>query len=575
MRRIYKDIWIERNVTMGKMTGWQMVVAALKAEGIKYVFGLPGSPTCLYDALYDEPAIQPILVRHEAAGGFMAMAYALLTGEPAVCFASPGPGVANLVSPMLESLATCAPVIAPCTGVSGLKDGMGAFQETDQVGIMKPVTKWAVRVPYAERVPWAMRRAFSLATNGQPGPIYVEIPFEVGNAQAEMADYVPAERYIRSAGDPTRVAQAAALLTKAERPLIVAGGGARRSGAHAELRALAELLGMPVMTTPSGRGILSEGHPLAIGQVGLYRTRLGMQAFEEADLLITVGSRNEEFQTAAWRVFPPGAKFVQIDIESFEIGRNWIPDVAVVGDAKLVLGELLGHLKGQASAARKARGEEWTKAKHAYAAEVAAEGRCDDVPIKTVRVLYELNQVFGQDTVLVHENGSQDLWSYYSPYYRVLDLDAVVAPGEQTCMGMGVTGAIGAKLARPASKVVCITGDGAFQMHYQELPTAVQHGTPLTWVVLDNRCLGWIKFGQRRLGERYISTDYQAQPDFAQLARACGCYGENVAQPGDVRGALERALRANADGQPAVIAFSVDGWDFSEGFYAYYELKKE
>lgn len=558
---------------MEKMTGWQMVVKALKAEGVKYVFGLPGSPTCLYDALYDEPAIKPVLVRHETAGGFMAMAYALLTGEPAVCFASPGPGIANLVPPMLEALAACAPVIAPCTGISGHIYGQGAFQETDQLGIMRPVTKWAVRVPYADRVPWAMRRAFSLATNGQPGPVFVEIPVEVGKAETEMGDYIPAERYIRPAGDPARVGKAAQLLAEAKRPLIVAGGGALRSGAHAELRALAELLGMPVMTTPSGRGVISEDHGLSIGQVGLYRTRLGMQAFEEADLLVTVGSRNEEFQTGAWRIFPPGAKFVQIDIESFEIGRNWIPDAAIVGDAKLVLAGLLAILKEQAATAWKARGKEWAQAKSAYAAEVAAEGRTGEMPLKTKRVLYEVNRVFGDDTVLVHENGSQDLWSYYSPYYKVLGGSAVVAPGEQTCMGMGVSGAIGAKLALPEKKVVCITGDGAFQMHNQELPTAVQYGAPVTWVVLDNRSLGWIKFGQKSLGERYISTDFEVQPDFVQLARACSCYGERVETPDKVRGALERALRANEEGQPAVVVFAVDGWDFSEGFHAYYDLK--
>ena len=562
---------------MAKMTGWQMVVEILKAEGVKYLFGLPGSPACLYDALYDEPAIKPILVRHEAAGGFMAMAYALLTGEPAVCFASPGPGVSNLVPAMLEAKATCAPVIAPCTGISGYTYGKGAFQETDQVGIMTPVTKWAVRVPYAEKIPWTMRRAFSLATNGQPGPIFVEIPVEVGAAEAESGPtesgtYVPAERYIRSAGDPVRVREVARLLAEAERPLIVAGGGALRSGAHAELRALAELLGMPVMTTPSGRGCISEDHHLSIGQVGLYRTRLGMRAFEESDLLITVGSRNEEFQTGAWRIFPPGARFVQIDIEPFEIGRNWIPDAAVVGDAKLVLADLLAILQGHDKAEWKARGEEIAQAKRAYDAEVAAEGQTDEMPLKTRRVLYEINQVFGKNTVLVHENGSQDLWSYYSPYYKVLDVNSVVAPGEQTCMGMGVAGAIGAKLACPDKKVVCITGDGAFQMHYQELPTAVQHGTPLTWVVLDNRSLGWIKFGQKRLGERYIATDFEVQPDFALLAQACGCYGESIERPEDVRGALERALRANEEGRPAVLAFTVDPWDFSEGFHAYYDV---
>jgi acetolactate synthase-1/2/3 large subunit len=331
---------------------------------------------------------------------------------------------------------------------------------------------------------------------------------------------------------------------------------------------------MPVMTTPSGRGSISEDHPLSIGQVGLYRTRLGMQAFEEADLLITVGSRNEEFQTGAWRIFPPGAQYVQVDIEPFEIGRNWVPDAAIVGDAKLVLTELLLLLSQQQRAEWKARGQEITRTKEAYETEVVARGQCAEMPLKTRRVLYELNQAFGRDTILVHENGSQDLWSYYSPYYKVLDLNSVVAPGEQTCMGMGVAGAIGAKLARPNKKVVCITGDGAFQMHHQELPTAVQCGAPVTWVVLDNRSLGWIKFGQKRLGDRYIAVDYEVQPDFVQIARACGCYGEEVERPEGVRGALERALQANQEGKPAVVTFSVDPWDFSEGFHAYYNLEE-
>jgi acetolactate synthase-1/2/3 large subunit len=560
---------------MATMTGWQMVVAGLKAEGVKYVFGLPGSASDLYDALYDEPAVTPVLVRHEAAGGFMALAYALLSGEPAVCFASPGPGIANLVPALLEALATCAPVIAPCSGASGHRDGMGAFQETDHLGIMKPVTKWAMRVPYAERVPWAMRRAFSLATNGQPGPVFLEIPPEVGRSRAEMEDYVPAERSIRPAGDTVRVRQAAQLLAEADRPLLVAGGGALRSGAHAQVRAVAELLGMPVMTTPSGRSIISEDHPLSIGLVGLYRTRLGMKAFAEADLVITVGSRNEEFQTGAWRIFPLGAKYIQVDIESFEIGRNWIPDVAVVGDAKLVLSDLLTLLSERTREEWRTRREEWALEKVAYDARVAEESQTDELPLKTKRVLWELGQVYGKNTVLVHENGSQDLWSYYSPYYKVSEKGAVIAPGEQTCMGMGVAGAIGAKLAAPDKKVVCITGDGAFQMHNQELATAVQYGAPVSWIVLDNRGLGWVKFGQRRLGERYIATDFRVQPDFVQLARACECYGERVENPDGVRGALERALHANKAGQPAVLVFGIDGWDFSEGFQAYYDLKSE
>ncbi len=560
---------------MGKQTGWEMVVAALKAENVRHVFGLPGNPVHLYEALYDAPEIQAVLVRDEAAGGFMAMAYALVSGEPGVCFASPGPGVAKLVPALLEALATCAPVIAPCTGMDGHREGKGAFQETDQIGIMSPVTKWATRVAYPEKVPWAMRRAFALATNGQPGPIFLEIPQEVGTGEAEAAPYIPGERHIRTAGEPARVAAAVQLMAAARYPLLVAGGGLRSSGAHAELIALAELMGMPVLTTPSGRGSIPEDHPLSFGQVGLYRTRLGVQAVEEADLLITVGSRNEEFQTGAWQHFPkaPGAKFIQIDIEPFEIARNWLPDVPVVGDAQLVLSQLTEGLREAVRPEWASRAAEYGRAKRAYRKEVERECLAEAQVLQTKRLLYELNRVYGKDTILVHENGSQDLWSYYSPYYQVLDLNGSVAPGEQTCMGAGVAGAIGAKLARPDKKVVCITGDGAFQMANQELATAVQNRAPVTWIVLNNFSLGRIKYTQKmRLNQRHIAVDFEVQPDFVGLAEASECHGERIDSPEQVAPALERALMANDVGTPAVVECIIDPWDLPAEFHAYHEM---
>lgn len=560
---------------MRKITGWGAVVEALKVEKIKYVFGLPSSPKDLYNDLYDEPSIKAIQVRHEGAGGFMAMAYSLLSGEPSVCFASQGPGVANLAPAMLESLATCAPVIAICPGVNGYRDGKGAFQETDQMAMMKPITKWAVQVPYAEKIPWAIHRAFAMATNGQPGPVYVEIPSEVGRGINEIPEYTPSVRYMKTAGDPLMIEQAAEYIMEAKRPLIISGGGARRSGAHNEIKALAELVGIPVMTTPSGRGIITEDHPLSYGQVGLYRTRLGLDLSEETDLLITIGSRNEEFQTAAWKLKPKGAKLIQIDIEPFEISRNWIPDVPIVGDAKLVLAAILRRIEKHNKDIWKDRLDVYSKAKLEYEKEIEKECLINDVPIKSKRVVYELNKVFGDNTVLVHENGSQDLWSYYSPYCKVLDINGDIAPGEQTCMGLGVMGAVGAKLAKPDKKVVCITGDGAFQMYNQDVPTAVQYEAPITWIILNTFSLGWPKLGQKALGGRYIVTDFHFQPDFVQMAKAYGCYGERVEKPEDIRGALERALKTNESGQPAILDIIVDPDDVSEGFIAFQELKNK
>jgi acetolactate synthase-1/2/3 large subunit len=555
---------------MTQRTGWQAVVNILKAEGVKYLFGMPTSAADLYDALYDAPEIQPILVRHEGAGLALAMGYALAANQPAVCFAGSGPGVANLAPVMLEALATCAPVIALASVTSGQIEGMGAFQETDQIGMMKPLTKWAARVPHAEKIPWAMRRAFSLASGGQPGPVFIELPKEVGRLAHDIPEYTQATPPIRTAADPQRIEQAIAMLRAAQRPLLVLGGGARRSGAHTVARLLAELLGMPVMTTPSGRGILTEDHPLAIGQVGLYRTRLGMQAFEESDLLITVGSRNEEFQTGAWKFFPPGAKFIQVDIEAFEIGRNWIPDLPIVGDAKLVLSAILDGLEGEAKSAWRKRFEEWQSAKAAYLQEVEAECRTDAKPIKTKAVVRQINHVFGKHTILVHENGGQDLWTYYSPYYQVLDLDGSIAPGEQTLMGCGVMGAVGVKLARPEMKVVCVTGDGAFQMYNQDVVTAVQYKAPVTWVILNNYSLGWPKYHQKEAGGRYIATDFEVQPDFVGMARAYQCYGEKISEPESVAPALGRAMQANSEGTPAILEIVIDPHDFSEGFHAYY-----
>lgn len=554
------------------MNVWQAIIDALRAERVEYVFGLPGGDL-FYDALYDVPEIETVLVREESSGPFMAMAYARLTGRPGVCYGSPGPGVANLVPGVMEAHSACIPIIAIGSAAYLATTGMGAFQEVDQLSIMKPVTKWSESITLAERVPWVMRRAFTLAANGRPGPVFIEVPKDIGLLEFKGPEYIPSSYTQRFCGDPQDTEAAVDLLMKAKRPLMVAGGGAVSSRAFEEVRQFAELSNIPVMTTPCGRGIIPEDHPLALGLVGLYFTEVGERVYGDADLLMTVGSRNEDFQSGEQQFFPEGAKYIQIDIDPHEIGRNWIPDVAIVGDAKLVLKDLTSLLRNRLKEKTEgnARKDMLLKAKEEYEEKMKAECLSDAVPIKTKRVIRELNEVFGKDTILVNENGSQDLWSYYYPYYKVMDTNACVAPGEQTCMGLGVAGAIGAKLAMPEKKVVCVTGDGAFQMFMKELPTAVQHEAAVTYVVLNNFSLGWIKFNQKRRGERFIASDFKIQPDFVKVAEASKCYGERVERPGDIRSALERALKVNLEGTPAVVEFIVDGWDFAPGFKRFYE----
>jgi acetolactate synthase-1/2/3 large subunit len=554
------------------MNVWQAIVAALKAEKTAYIFGLPGSDL-FYDALYDAPEIKTVLVREESAGPFMAMGYARLTGRPGVCYGPSGPGVANLVPGILEAYSACLPVIAIGCSSNRANAGMGAFQEFDQISVMEPITKWCDRVTEPERLSWVMRRAFSVSTNGKPGPVYIDIPKDIGARKADIPEYVPPDYPLRCSGDPGRIKEAAALFMEAKRPLIVAGGGAVNSRAFEEAKQLAESLGIPVMTTPCGRGIIAEDHPLALGLVGLYFTGIGEKVYGEADLLVTLGSRNEDFQSGQQKFFPKGARYIQIDIDPEEIGRNWTPDVAILGDVKLVLRDLTEQLRRHGAEEKKNtfRISELLKEKRAYEAQVDAECLDDSVPIKTKRVIKELNQVFGRNTILVNENGSQDLWSYYWPYYKVLDVNSCVAPGEQTCMGGGCSAAIGAKLAMPDKNVVCPTGDGAFQMFMKELPTAAQHNAPVTYVVLNNCMLGWVRFHQKNRGDRFISTDFKVQPDFVKIAEASQCFGERVERPADIRPALERALKETRKGTPAVVEFIVDGWDFAPGFKRFYE----
>jgi len=435
--------------------------------------------------------------------------------------------------------------------------------------MMRPVTKWAHRVASPETITWAMHRAFSVATNGQPGPVFLEIPPNAGRAPVAAEQYVPSLQRVRSSADPAWVDKAARLLCASHAPVIVAGGGVRHSRGHEPLIELARALGAPVLTTPSGRGCLAEDDPLSVGQVGLYRTLLGQRLLEEADVVLAVGTRLEQTQTGTWAWFPRGAKLIRIDICAEELSRNLVPTIPLLGDAQLALRQLLDGVKelGSSSSAMD-RCKRIAEQKDSYEAEVEAE--CLTVEsLKSKRVVYEINRVFGKNTILIHENGSQDLWSYYSPYYRVLNLDGSVAPGEQTCMGAGVMGAVGAKLARPDRQVVCVTGDGAFQMYNQDIPTAVQMKTPITWIILNNDSLGWIKYREQLLGERYIAVDFDSQPDFVGLARSYSCYAERVTDQDSVAPALQRARTANQAGQPAVIVCEVDSSDLPEAFREY------
>ena len=550
------------------MNIWEVILDMIKSQGVEYIFGLGDTDLQLFAE--KTPGIRPINIRYEGSAPFMASAYSRLTGKPGVCSASAGPGVANLVPGILEAYSGCMPLIVISPVTSQENEGMGAFQECDQLGIMKPITKWSARISSAERIPWFVYRAFSIAINGQPGPVFLEFPYDItGKARTELKeidkpDYKPAKK-IPVEADGQLVSEAVDLILKAKKPIIIAGNGAVLSGAGEELKEFIELLGIPFMTTPGGRGIIPESHPLALGVCGIYRTIVGKEIYSSSDLVISLCSRNEGFQTHDWKDFPEGARFIQIDISPFEIGRNWIPEVGILGDAKSVLGQLTDSIKEKLDIKKDyneiQRVKEIVRSKKDFEKEVERECKTIEKPVPAKRIVHELSEIFGRDTILVNENGSQDTWSYCFPYYKILEGSKTIPVAEQTCMGMGVVGAISAKLTKPGKKVVCVVGDGAFQMYMKELPTAVQYNIGCTWIVLNNSALGWIKHNQEK-SVGYNTSTFKAQPDFIKWAQACNCHGRKVEEPQDIKPALEEALAFNNKGIPVVLDF-ITGIDMS------------
>ena len=544
---------------------WDLVVAGLAAEGVKYVFGLPGDPRHLYDALElsDDPhAPKAIGVRYETSGAFMAMAFARATGDLAACFGCPGPGIANLVPGILEAYSGCTPMLVLGLRASRQTDGMGAFQETDHIGMLKPITKWATTVETPGKITWTLRRAVQLARSGKPGPVYVELPADVAMSEVEEIDYRPAPVIAPPAPNPDAIRAAADLIAAAKKPLIIVGGGAYLSGAGAAISAMASTFGFAIQTTPAGRSTVAETHPLFVGLTGLYRTTVPKEIFEEADLIITAGSRMEEFQ-GGFLPRPADPKIIQIEIDPFEIGRNWLPDVAIESDCRLAIEALHSELNRRGHAPLGGRIAEVQARRNAAIASAAADAIAPIengvMPLSGKSVACMINEVFGDRTILVKENGGQDLWVYYWPYYQVCEPNCCVAPAEQTAMGYGVIGSMAVKLGRPDHYVVSTSGDGAFQMSIHELGTAAQIGTPVTWVVLDDGAFGWVQWIQRREpGSQIVATTFDPHVDLVEIAKACGCGSERLADSRDLRAALERAKAANDAGKPHVLVVPID-----------------
>jgi acetolactate synthase-1/2/3 large subunit len=553
---------------MSLITGGQAVVEVLKAEGVKFVFGLPGAHTIrIYDALYDAKEVRHILVRHEQSAANMAAAYAILTGEPGICCATAGPGATNLVTGIAEAFAGALPVIA-LTGRSPSHVAQrGACQEIPQEKIFAPITKWAVRVDGPGMIVETLRRAFTIARTGKPGPVLVDLPMDVLAGSVLFEGYVPVGKPPAPRGDSRLLRAAVDKLLHSSRPIIIAGGGTVASGAFQELRELAETLAIPVLTTLSGRGSFPDDHPLAGGGLGLHRTAVSKKLLTEADFVLGLGCRFEQMETN-WTpgYLPPSeACYVQVDADPNEIGRCVIPQIGIVGDIALVLKDLARMVSENRGPDQKRgfsdlpRIKELILLKEQLEADVEQAATANEIPMSSLQIVSEIRKAFPRETTAAIDIGAlAQAWAGAFPYFKIYEPRSCLPCTSFYAMGFAASGAPVARLVYPQRPAVAICGDGSFQMIINILPVAAEHHLPVTWCVLNNEGLESITDLQDGLFHgRRIATSFEIQPDFTLIAEACKCYGERVEDPLRIRAALHRAIEANSRGVPAVLDFVV------------------
>ncbi|HTR33202.1 MAG TPA: thiamine pyrophosphate-binding protein [Gaiellaceae bacterium] len=552
---------------MELITAGQAIVETWRAEGVRYVFGLPGGHVLsVVDALYGRDEIAHVLVRHEHAAACMAAAYAQLTGEPGVCLVTAGPGATNLATGIAEAYVGSLPVVVVAGRGATANAYRGAAQEVATERLFAPITKWAVRVDRADLVWEVMHEAFARARNGKPGPVYVDVPRDLLDAEIPRRRYVPAGPPVRPPADAARVEDAATTLARALRPLIVAGGGAVASGAWVKIRELAELLAIPVVTSLAGRGSIADDHPLSVGGLGVHRNRLSKRLLAEADVVLGLGCRFEEMETNWQPGFlpDPDALYLQVDIDPTEIGRSIPVYLGLVGDVRTVLEQLLAVLHARrvevpGGFLEQQRTWEAVAELTEIDAEADALAAGDERPIQPLRVIRAIRSVFPRETTVAIDVGAitQHI-AGGTPFFRVFEPRSLIVPSSFYGMGFASAGLPAARLAHPTRPAVGLVGDGSFQMVTSVLPVAVEHELPVTWCVFDDQAYGSIwDVQQHRFGKRFLGTSFSVQPDFAAIAAACGCHGERVEDPADVEDALRRALDANKRGIPAVIDFAV------------------
>ena len=549
-----------------KITGAQALIRSLEMENVETIFGLPGG--CIlpaYDPLLDSP-IRHILVRHEQGAGHMAEGYAHATGRPGVAMVTSGPGATNIVTPLCDAFMDSIPMVVITGQVPVPSIGSDAFQECDTTGITMSVTKHNFLVTEAADIPRTIREAFHIATTGRPGPVLVDIPKDIvdpNNPRSALDWYWPESVDLpgykpTTRGHPKMIKAAAEVINRSTRPVIYAGGGILKARAAEALRALAELTGIPVVTTLMARGAFPDDHELCLGMPGMHGNYTAVTSMQESDLLIALGSRFDDRVTGKVPDFAPEAKIIHVDIDPAELGKVRRPDVPIVGDCRLVIEELVKALEALGGAeaqpdrtAWRSRISGWQE-KYPLTYEQSEPGD----GLKPQYVLETLRDNTPDDTIVASGVGQHQMWT--SQHWKFNHPYTWVNSGGLGTMGFSVPAAIGAKVGRPDRMVWAIDGDGCFQMTAQELVTAAAERIPIKVAILNNAYLGMVRqwqemFYEERYSEVYLSPDL---PDYKLWAEAMGCEGMRVESPEDVLPAISKANEI--DDRPVVIDFRTD-----------------
>jgi acetolactate synthase-1/2/3 large subunit/sulfoacetaldehyde acetyltransferase len=549
---------------MSGVTGGKAVVELLKAEGVRYVFGIVGATFLdVLDTLYDDRGVEYVNVRHEQAGAFMADGLARVTGLPGVCLVTAGPGATNVLTGVAAAHVAHSPLVVLVGGLALDHYGKDAFQEYDLVGMFRPVTKLALQITKAERIPELLHAAFRAALGGRPGPVFVEISREVlADRLAEVAAPAPA-RYRATHPQPPHpeaIREAADLLRRAQRPLLLVGGGVSRAGANDVVVELSERHGIPMITAYGRNDAVPNGHPLYIGPLGRAGAPEAAAACKRADVVLAAGTRLGQFTTHFDdRYLKPETAIIQIDIEGRDLGRHYPLAVGIHADAREACVALRDALArdGGAADAREAWRKEAETLRALRRARLAAEADLDTKPMKPQRVYAELRRALPPDTIVALDAGAAPAYGY--DRLEFAGPATFLTPLDLGGLGFAFPEALGAKLGRPERPVLAVHGDGGFLMNAQELETAVRHGIGVVTLVMNNNCWGSEKAYQKHFyGERYIGCDI-GNPRYDQFARLFGAEGYYVDRPEDVGAAVRAALGA---GKPAVIEIPIDPNEF-------------